>query len=55
MVKNPNEPIMFIEAKIEFPNKTKILKFSGTREFIQKTIMFYSSLGYNVKYRERWS
>lgn len=55
MLKNPNEPIMYIEAKIEFPEKTRVLEFSGTRSFIQKTILFYSSMGYKVKYRERWS
>ena len=55
MVKNPNEPIMYVEARIKFPDKTRVLDFTGTREFVLKNILYYSNLGYEIKTRERWS
>jgi len=55
MVKNQNEPIMYVEARIKFPNKTRVLDFTGTRDFVLKNILYYSNLGYEIKTRERWS
>ena len=55
MVKNQNEPIMYVEARIKFPDKTRVLDFTGTREFVLKNILYYSNLGYEIKTRERWS
>jgi|AntAceMinimDraft_18_1070375.scaffolds.fasta_scaffold1355994_1 hypothetical protein len=48
--------IHYVEAKISFPTgKTKILKFTGERDFIYSTIMWYSANGCDIQIRERWN